>query len=260
VAKGHTDAALLALIRAEGEGASPDSIPVRVGDPNNDIDPDDRAPAVIPQFGDVDAPPPMPANWWVHVTLDPPDSRVSSEDVRLVFWYIQHRLAGQEATTGAAAPPPDGKLARLSLPESQNSGQPDARALLPLWNENLAFPETVGQLHEAIENLGPDAWSVFVGLWQTACEIQEPAKHEKHKRIPACAPILAAEPDTPLPPLPADAPVLEEGLHRELEGMPVKVQAFFLHSPKDPPAWRIAESEGERAERQALENLGAWTG
>jgi hypothetical protein len=28
-------------------------------------------------------------------------------------------------------------------------------------NENLAFPETVGQLHEAIENLGPGAWRMF---------------------------------------------------------------------------------------------------
>jgi hypothetical protein len=30
--------------------------------------------------------------------------------------------------------------------------------------------------------------------------------------------------------------------------------------PRDPPAWRYQESEGERAERQVLENLGAWTG
>jgi hypothetical protein len=33
-----------------------------------------------------------------------------------------------------------------------------------------------------------------------------------------------------------------------------------MRAPRDPPAWRYQESEGERAERQALENLGAWTG
>jgi hypothetical protein len=49
-------------------------------------------------------------------------------------------------------------------------------------------------------------------------------------------------------------------LHRALPEMPPQVAAFLLHVPRDPPAWRHQESEGERAERQALENLGAWTG
>jgi hypothetical protein len=60
--------------------------------------------------------------------------------------------------------------------------------------------------------------------------------------------------------LPADAPLLEEGLYNALYAMPERVQAFMLYQSKPPPTWRYVESEGERAERQALENLGAWTG
>jgi len=49
------------------------------------------------------------------------------------------------------------------------------------------------------------------------------------------------------------------GPHAALPTMNPRAVGFLLHTPKDPPAWR-QESEGERAERQALENLGAWTG
>jgi hypothetical protein len=58
----------------------------------------------------------------------------------------------------------------------------------------------------------------------------------------------------------SDAPKLEHGLHRALPGMPERVFAFLFHVPRDPPAWRHQEGAGERAERQALENLDAWTG
>jgi hypothetical protein len=60
-----------------------------------------------------------------------------------------------------------------------------------------------------------------------------------------------------LPPTPYE---IEKGLHQALPLMPPQVAAFLLHVPRNPPAWRYQESEGERAERQALENLGAWTG
>jgi hypothetical protein len=76
--------------------------------------------------------------------------------------------------------------------------------------------------------------------------------------VPAAEP--HDKPDTPLPLLPAQAYPLEEGLHRALPEMPPQVVSFLLHVPRDPPSWRHQESEGERAERQALENLGAWTG
>jgi hypothetical protein len=45
-----------------------------------------------------------------------------------------------------------------------------------------------------------------------------------------------------------------------LPGIPERVFAFLFHVPRDPPAWRHLEGAGERAERQALENLDAWTG
>jgi hypothetical protein len=120
---------------------------------------------------------------------------------------------------------------------------------------------TVGQLHETVEALyGAPGWVALVEGWHEAAGIEQPQRQPKTD----CALIPAAEPDgkasTPLPPLPADAPLLEEGLHQALPGMPEKVAAFLLHTPKDSPPWRYVESEGERAERQALENLGAWTG
>jgi hypothetical protein len=40
------------------------------------------------------------------------------------------------------------------------------------------------------------------------------------------------------------------------EPLPPLVKAFWEHVPRNQPAWRYQESEGERAERQALENLG----
>jgi hypothetical protein len=63
--------------------------------------------------------------------------------------------------------------------------------------------------------------------------------------------------DTPLPP---SAYPMEEGLHREVPSMPERVSSSLLHVPRDPPVWRYQESAGERAERQALEDLDAWTG
>jgi hypothetical protein len=97
-----------------------------------------------------------------------------------------------------------------------------------------------------------------VSLWQEAADIQQPKRQPKTD----CAPILAGDSlpkDDELPPLPSSAYPMEEGLHRALPTMPPQVAAFLLHVPRDPPAWRYQESECERAERQALENLGAWT-
>ena len=95
-----------------------------------------------------------------------------------------------------------------------------------------------------------------LNIWQEVAGIQQPRRQPKLDFTP----IPAAEPDgkvdIPLPLLPGNTPFLEEGLHRALPGMPPQVAAFLLHVPRDPPAWRYQESEGERAERQALENLG----
>jgi hypothetical protein len=125
----------------------------------------------------------------------------------------------------------------------------------------FASVTTVGELHESLtQHFGPAGWAALVSLWQEVAGIQQPRRQPKLDFTP----IPAAEPDgkvdTPLPLLPGNTPFLEEGLHRALPGMPPQVAAFLLHVPRDPPAWRYQESEGERAERQALENLGAWTG
>jgi hypothetical protein len=249
----------------DNDGADePDRIPATVGDPNDDIDPDDSTESGAAAGYAIAPPPPMPAEWWVHVVLGNPDDLVSSEDVRLVFWHIRHRLAGQEAATGAFAPSADGLLARLSLPECQNSGRPDMRALLPLWNENPAFPETVGQLHEAVESLGPAGWTAFTACWCEACGIEAPKKEEKRKQKPGCVPCPTAEPDgnpaAPLLPLPADAPNLEPGLHAALPTMNPRAVAFLLHTPRDPQPWFYRESLNERAQREQLEAEGCWTG
>jgi hypothetical protein len=87
-----------------------------------------------------------------------------------------------------------------------------------------------------------------------------PEPSNAHKIAPGATAESHGKPDVPLPPLPANAPLLEVGLHKALLSMPERVQAFLLHVPRDPPAWQYQESEAERAERQALENLGAWTG
>jgi hypothetical protein len=136
-----------------------------------------------------------------------------------------------------------------------------SRACASQYRNSVMESVTVGQLHETVEALyGAPGWVALVEGWHEAAGIEQPQRQPKID----CALIPAAEPDgkasTPLPPLPADAPLLEEGLHQALPGMPEKVAAFLLHTPKDSPPWRYVESEGERAERQALENLGAWTG
>ena len=227
----------------------PDRIPV-TDDPDDIDDPDDRT-EVIASLPEM-----PPASWWIHMTLDPPDTAVSPEDVRLVFWYIRCRLTGQEAATAALRPSGDAPVAFLPLPEGGDSGQDTASDAIA-----QAGPiTTVGQLHEAIEVLGPGAWSTFTALWQQSCGIEQP----EHKQKPDCAPCPAAEPhgkpDTSLPPLPANAPLLEEGLHRELSSMPERVAAFLLHVPRDPPVWRYHESPDERSQREQLENEGCWTG
>ena len=53
---------------------------------------------------------------------------------------------------------------------------------------------------------------------------------------------------------------LDPGLVKAIREAPPEVAAFLLHVPKDPPAWRYAESEGERAQREFFEAQGGWIG
>jgi hypothetical protein len=130
-------------------------------------------------------------------------------------------------------------------------------------------PETVGQLHEAIENLGPNAWSEFVCCWQTACGIPAPPENRSLGRRfqPGAAPIdnsaAAAPAATPcleaLRRPPDNGYELDEGLRAAILNAPYKVTAMLLHSPT-PPAWAYQESPAEKVERQALEDIGGWVG
>jgi hypothetical protein len=109
-----------------------------------------------------------------------------------------------------------------------------------------------------VQSLGALAWFEFQRAYHEAAGLKP-----KLQSNPDNAPVRVAADgklDAPLPTLPPTPYEIEKGLHRALPTMPPQVAAFLLHVPRDPPAWRYQESEGERAERQALENLGAWTG
>ena len=51
---------------------------------------------------------------------------------------------------------------------------------------------------------------------------------------------------------------IEPGLALAVSQMPMKLQRWMLAPPGDPPRWRRHESDGERAHREALEDLGGW--
>jgi hypothetical protein len=231
------------------------------GDPNDSPDPDDRAALQVQQSNDdgtssdsitpLSPLPEMPCcSWWSALTFGKEDDTVSPADAETCLRLVRARLQAYQSVQLADEedhpPSQEAVTARLMVEEGKDSGP----------------PATINALHETIESIGPNAWSVFVELWQEACGIQGPAKNDKSK--PTGAPIIAAEPDgkadTLLPPLPERCFPLEEGLHRALPGMPPQVAAFLLHVPRDPPAWRYQESAGERAEREFLEGQGGWTG
>ncbi len=137
--------------------------------------------------------------------------------------YLGRRLADPEATTGN------------------------------LWNEKLDFISTIGELHQAVvEAFGTDGWIEFTRLYHESIGIWP-----RRKQSPVAEPVDT--PTSPLPPLPAQAYPLEDGLHRALLEMLPKVAAFLLHMPRGLP-WRYLESEGERAHRKLLESEGCWTG
>jgi len=58
---------------------------------------------------------------------------------------------------------------------------------------------------------------------------------------------------------PSNGYELDEGLSAAILKAPPKVQAMLLHSPTS-PMWQHQESESEKAERQALEDIGGWVG
>jgi hypothetical protein len=239
-------------------------------DPDAKIDPDDAA------TSDPSPPlPSMPCSWWIRMTLDPPDTPVSAEDVRICLCLVLARLKdcqgaavdrqpSQDAILASLLPQEGGDSARDTSSDTACSVQMFDAFTAKIWNENLAFPSTIGALHERIESLAPNAWSTFTALWQQSCGIEPPAKRETGEAIRRFRSDAPAEPygkpDQALPPLPADAPLLEEGLHRELPSMPEQAAAFLLHVPRDPPAWRYCESPDERSQREQLENEGCWSG
>jgi hypothetical protein len=165
--------------------------------------------------------------WWAALVLGRAEDAVSPQDALVALAHVAYRLGYARANIGNVR----------------------------------TEPVTARRLHETVEALyGAAGWTALVECWQEAAGIQQPKRQPKTDcaSIPAAAP--HGKPETPLPLLPSDAPLLEEGLYRALPAMPKMVQAFLLYQPKPPPTCRYLESEGERAERQALENLGAWTG
>jgi hypothetical protein len=119
------------------------------------------------------------------------------------------------------------------------------------------FVTAGGELHESIaRHFEPAGWTALVSLWQEAAGIQQLKRQPK----PSCAPIPAAEPldkpERPLPPLPANAPLLEKGLLQAISGMPERVAAFLLHTPKDPPVWRYQESERGKSRASSFRKSG----
>jgi hypothetical protein len=57
---------------------------------------------------------------------------------------------------------------------------------------------------------------------------------------------------------PLNCDPIEPGLALAISQMPAKLQRWMLAPPVDPPRWRPHESDGERAHREALEDLGGW--
>jgi hypothetical protein len=252
-ARRHTDRARHFDQNIDVQICEPAPPPPIADDPNDSPDPDDSA-----RNPDAEIPPPeMPAEWWTRMALDPDQTPVTATDVQTVFEFISRRLRAPSATTGAIPPLADATPVCV-LPSQGGGRQTQSNATADV---EFASVTTVGELHESVaQHFGPAGWTALVSFWQQAVGIQQPGRQPK----PGCAPIIAVETDrkadTPLPPLPSSAFQMEEGLRRALPEMPGRVAAFLLHTPRDPPAWRYQESAEERAERQALENLGAWTG
>jgi hypothetical protein len=232
------------------------SLPLSPGDDlDANIDPDDR---VMRQTNDLAcALPEMPAEWWTRMALDPDQTPVTPTDVQTVFEFVSRRLAGTNASQAAFAPPPDATVACLLPSEGGDSEPTQSSATAGVEFDSIA---TVGEMHESLtRHFGPAGWTALVSLWQEAAGIQQPKRQPK----PSLAPILAGDSspkDDELPPLPSSTYPMEEGLHRALPEMPIRVVAFLLHVPPDPAAWRYQESEAERETRQALEAIGGWVG
>jgi hypothetical protein len=199
-------------------------------DPDDVIDPDDlivRAPVhcafLLPPLARSEA-------WWIALVFGHLQTVVSLQDALVALAHVAYHLGYARANTGSP----------------------------------VTEPVKVEQLHETVEALyGAPGWTALVECWQEEAGIApEPAKKEKRQQKPDRTPIPAAEPPgkAATPPLPANAPLLEEGLHRALPAMPPQVAAFLLHVPRDPSPWRYCESLDERSQREQLENEGCWTG
>jgi hypothetical protein len=132
------------------------------------------------------------------------------------------------------------------------------RQASPLRTSDV-FISTVGQLHEAVQSLGPLAWFEFQRAYHEAAGLK-PKRKQKLVFAPGPAAEPHNKPDTPSPPLFTTAYPLDEGLRRALLEMPEQVAAFLLHAPQDPPEWRHRESPDEKALRERLESGGCWTG
>ena len=209
--------------------------------------------------------------------LGDPDAPVEPEDVetclRLVRAHLEAadgRSVVQEATRNAFPALPYAIPPRLISSEGQDSGQGgsidatrdsgDSAKMVDdgapkMENENLAFPATVGQLHEVIESIGPNAWPVFIGLWHQACGVEPPVKEGKCKSTRPSPDLL----NTGSNRFTRTVHLLEESKVETLRKLPPRVRAFWLREEPVPPAWR-QETAGQYEQRAQSEVEGAWAG
>jgi hypothetical protein len=200
-----------------------DTVPA--DDPDDVIDPDDSA---LPELS-APLPSEMPANWWEALLFSKPADPVLPQDAHLVLALIEARL-GEYLDSG-------------------RSIKRDPGANVSVAND---LPGTVGALHERIYELyAQRGWFMFEQLYHEAAGL-----HPRPKTANSANAVSA----TDAMPASIDCSGIEPGLAEAVIQAPSRVRRWMLAPPREPPPWRRQESEGERAHREALEDLGGWAG
>ena len=120
---------------------------------------------------------------------------------------------------------------------------------------------TIGELHESIaQHFGPAGWTALASFWAEAAGLPQ-SKHLGERCLGPGEPSNAPQ----SPEVPAEgaigAPVQPDLLDPAvLSTMPDRVAGWLRYQPRDPPPWVYQESAGEKADREFLQDEGAWTG
>jgi hypothetical protein len=250
--------------------------PITLGDPNDDIDPDDTLSNPDAIWGDSGTPDSfyvIAPHRWAELVAGSDRDPVSAEEARAVFHWIERQLALRQTAQVPSPQPQDGSIARLSLPEGGN-GAPvlscapttgDATALDPVQRyEALAcknyvdFISTVGALHQSIEECyGEAGWSALMECWQEAAGIKQPVRSSTS--ITSRIPVRERGLHPQAPPVPPSSPSPQSEVE-VLRKLPRVVARFWLREELVPPPWRRQETAAEQELREQLSNDGAWCG